>query len=189
MEKKIVYFDKPGKENTEETLRLAVERARELGIKHLVVASSYGDTALKAIEIAEGLEVVVVTYHTGFLKEGENTMPPEVEEKLREKGAKIVRQSHILSGLERSISRKLGGVSRTEAIAEALRSLFGHGMKVCVEITVMAADSGAIPIEEVVAVGGRSRGADTAVVIRPAHMNNFFDAEIKEIICMPRNKR
>ncbi len=51
MEKKIVYFDKPGKENTEETLRLAVERARELGIKHLVVASSYGDTALKAIEM------------------------------------------------------------------------------------------------------------------------------------------
>ena len=70
-----------------------------------------------------------------------------------------------------------------------LLSLFGHGLKVCVEITIMAADSGAIPIEEVVAVGGRSRGADTAVVIRPAHMNNFFDAEIKEIICMPRNKR
>ena len=90
------------------------------------------------------------------------------------KGVKIVRQSHILSGLERSISRKLGGVSRTEAIAEALRSLFGHGLKVCVEITIMAADSGAIPIEEVVAVGGRSIGADTAVVVRPAHMNNFL---------------
>lgn len=189
MEKKIVYFDTPGKQNTETTLRLAVERARELGIRYLVVASSYGETALKAAEIAEGLQLVVVTYHTGFIEEGKNTMPAEVEEELRRRGAKIVRQSHILSGLERSISRKLGGVSRTEAIAEALRSLFGHGMKVCVEITIMAADSGAIPIEEVVAVGGRSRGADTAVVIRPAHMNNFFDAEIKEIICMPRNKR
>ena len=189
MEKKIVYFDRPGKENTEETLRLAVERARELNIKYLVVASSYGDTALKALEMAKDLQVVVVTYHTGFIKEGENTMPPEVEEELRRRGARIVRQSHILSGLERSISRKLGGTSRTEAIAEALRSLFGHGLKVCVEITIMAADSGAIPIEEVVAVGGKSRGADTAVVIRPAHMNNFFDAEIKEIICMPRNKR
>lgn len=189
MEKKIFYFARPGKENTDQTLRLAIERAKELGIEHLVVASSYGDTALKAIEMADGMQVVVVTYHTGFIKEGENTMPSDVEEELRRRGVKIVRQSHILSGLERSISRKLGGVSRTEAIAEALRSLFGHGLKVCVEITVMAADSGAIPIKEVVAVGGKSRGADTAVVIRPAHMNNFFDMEIKEIICMPRNKR
>lgn len=53
----------------------------------------------------------------------------------------------------------------------------------------MATDSGAIPITEVVSIGGRARGADTAVVIRPAHMNNFFDAQIKEIICMPREKR
>jgi len=188
--KRIVYFEKPGRENTEQTLKFAIERARELGIKYIVVASSYGDTARKAVEmIDEGMQLVVVTYHTGFLKEGENTMPPEVEEELKRKGARVVRQSHILSGLERSISRKLGGVSRTEAIAEALRSLFGHGLKVCVEIAVMAADSGAIPIEEIVAVGGRSRGADTAVVIRPAHMNNFFDMEVREIICMPRLKR
>ncbi|WP_456468491.1 pyruvate kinase alpha/beta domain-containing protein [Archaeoglobus sp.] len=188
--KRIVYFEKPGRENTEQTLKFAIERARELGIKYIVVASSYGDTARKAVEmIDEGMQLVVVTYHTGFLKEGENTMPPEVEEELKRKGARVVRQSHILSGLERSISRKIGGVSRTEAIAEALRSLFGHGLKVCVEIAVMAADSGAIPIEEIVAVGGRSRGADTAVVIRPAHMNNFFDMEVREIICMPRLKR
>ncbi len=188
--KRIVYFEKPGRENTEQTLKFAIEGARELGIKYIVVASSYGDTARKAVEmIDEGMQLVVVTYHTGFLKEGENTMPPEVEEELKRKGARVVRQSHILSGLERSISRKIGGVSRTEAIAEALRSLFGHGLKVCVEIAVMAADSGAIPIEEIVAVGGRSRGADTAVVIRPAHMNNFFDMEVREIICMPRLKR
>lgn len=187
---KIVYFDRPGRENTDVTLKLAVERAKELGIKHIVVASSYGDTALKAAELIDAdMQLVVVTYHTGFIREGENTMPSEVEEELKRRGAIIVRQSHILSGVERSISRKLGGVSRTETIAEALRSLFGHGMKVCIEITVMAADSGAIPIEEVVAVGGRSRGADTAIVVRPAHMNNFFDMEVREIICMPRFKR
>lgn len=185
----IVYFEKPGKQNTDETLRLAVERAKQLGIKYLVVASSTGETAKKALEIAKDVNLVVVTYHTGFVGVGKNSMDESVEEFLKQNGVKIVRQSHILSGLERSISRKLGGVSRTEAIAEALRSLFGHGLKVCVEITIMAADSGAIPIEEVVAVGGRSRGADTAVVITPAHMNNFFDMQIKEIICMPREKR
>lgn len=190
IEKKIVYFEKPGAQNTEATLSLAFERAKELGVTHVVLASSYGETAKKALNyLDDKVKLVVVTYHTGFFEEGKNTMPQDVEEFLRSKGVTIVRQSHILSGIERSISRKLGGVSRVEAIAEALRSLFGHGLKVCVEITIMAADSGAIPMTEVIAIGGRSRGADTAVVIRPAHMNNFFDAQIKEIICMPREKR
>lgn len=190
IEKKIVYFDKPGEQNTEATISLAFERAKELGIDHIVLASSYGETAKKALKYLDGkIKLVVVTYHTGFVEEGKNTMPKDVEELLKSKGVVIVRQSHVLSGIERSISRKLGGVSRVEAIAEALRSLFGHGLKVCVEIAVMAADSGAIPITEIVAIGGRARGADTAVVLRPAHMNNFFDMQIKEIICMPREKR
>ncbi|WP_456327598.1 pyruvate kinase alpha/beta domain-containing protein [Archaeoglobus sp.] len=191
IERKIVYFDKPGYMNTEATLKLAVERCEELGIRYLVVASSSGETGMKAYELVKDKDInlVVVTYHTGFYEEGVNSMKPEIEEFLRNNGVRIVRQSHILSGLERSFTRKFGGLSRTEAVAEALRALFGHGLKVCVEITIMAADSGAIPIEEVVAVGGRSRGADTAVVIRPAHMNNFFDMQIKEIICMPREKR
>lgn len=189
-EKKIWYFEKPGVENTEATLKLAFERAKELGIKYVVVASSYGETAKKALKYLSGdMKLVVVTYHTGFMEEGKNTMDPETEEFLRKNGAVIVRQSHVLSGIERSITRKFGGISRVEVIAETLRALFGHGLKVCVEIAVMAADSGAIPITEVVAIGGKTRGADTAVVIRPAHMNNFFDAQIKEIICMPREKR
>ncbi len=193
MESAIWYFERPGMQNTEKTIQLAVERATELELNYIVVASSTGKTAMKTLEEIESknrkLQLVVVTYHRGFLREGEDSMGPEIERELLENGVKVVRQSHILSGLERSISRKLGGVSRTEAIAEALRSLFGHGLKVCVEIAVMAADSGAIPIEEVISIGGRSRGADTAVVIRPAHMNNFFDMQIREIICIPREKR
>ncbi len=193
MMEEIYYFEKPGKQNTEKTLELAVERALKRGLKHLVVASSTGETAKKALEVLEKkkaeINLVCVTYHTGFYKEGENSMSQDVEEFLRSKGVKIVRQSHALSGVERSFTRKFGGVSRVEAVAEALRSLFGHGMKVCVEIAIMAADSGAIPIEEVVCVGGRGRGADTAAVIRPAHMNNFFDMEVREIICMPRFKK
>lgn len=191
MEEKIVYFEKPGKENTDATVKLAIDRAVERGIKYVVFASSTGYTAKKMLEYSKGkdLNLVCVTYHTGFYEEGKNSMDEETERYLKENGVAVVRQSHILSGLERSISRKLGGASRTEAIAEALRSLFGHGMKVCVEIAIMAADSGAIPIEEVVAVGGRGRGADTAVILRPAHMNSFFNMEIREIICLPRLKR
>jgi|Deesub1362A_J573_1020465.scaffolds.fasta_scaffold00498_20 hypothetical protein len=190
---KIVYFDSPGRENTESTLKLAFERAKELGINYIVIASSRGETATRALEMMDKLGIkinlVVVTYHTGFYEEGQNSMPSEIENYLKENGVKIVRQTHTLSGVERSISRRFGGLSHVEVIAEALRSLFGHGLKVCVEISIMAADSGAIPIEEVIAIGGRSRGGDTAVVLRAAHMNNFFDMQIKEIICIPREKR
>jgi hypothetical protein len=71
-------------------------------------------------------------------------------------------------------------------MAQTLRML-GQGLKVCVEIATMALDAGLIPYgEEVVAVAGSSTGADTAVVIVPAHSNRFFDTKVKEIICKPR---
>ena len=34
--------------------------------------------------------------------------------------------------------------------------------------------------------GGSGRGADAALVLKPAHQNNFFDMRIREIICKPR---
>jgi len=55
----IVYFASPGAENTVETLRLA--GAEELGIKKTVVATTIGDTGVKAAEEFENYKVVVVT--------------------------------------------------------------------------------------------------------------------------------
>ena len=48
LEKKIVYFEKAGKVNTEQTLKLAKERAKELGIKNTRLLSDFwphGDIA------------------------------------------------------------------------------------------------------------------------------------------------
>jgi hypothetical protein len=51
----------------------------------------------------------------------------------------------------------------------------------------MAADSGLIRTDEdIIAVAGSGRGADTAVVMKPAHTHDFFDLRIKEILCKPR---
>jgi hypothetical protein len=50
----------------------------------------------------------------------------------------------------------------------------------------MAADSGMIPMTgDVISIAGSGRGADTAVVIKPAHLNDMFDLYVKEIICKP----
>ena len=42
MEERTVYFEKKGKQNTKTTLRLARDRAGELGIEQIVLASIRG---------------------------------------------------------------------------------------------------------------------------------------------------
>ena len=98
--------------------------------------------------------------------------------------------SHVLSGVERSITKKFGGVSRVEIIAATLRQFGCEGIKVAVEISVMAADAGLIPTDrEVIAIGGTRAGADAAIVLKAAHMNNYFDLEIREIIAKARQRK
>ena len=72
-------FAKPGKENTEQTLKLAFNRGKELGLNEVVVASSKGDTAYKALEIFDGFQITIVTYHSGFKEPFKNEMPDDVK--------------------------------------------------------------------------------------------------------------
>ncbi|MCS7125837.1 MAG: hypothetical protein NZ929_02875 [Aigarchaeota archaeon] len=182
------YFENPGMDNTEETLNLAYRRASELEIKDIVVASTTGETGVRACQIFKGFNIVIVRHHTGFKKPGQQEMKKEYEEEILRLGGKILTASHALSGIERGVRNKLGTIGMLTIISETLR-LFGEGVKVCVEITVMAADAGLIPVDrEVIAIAGTSRGADTALVIKPSHSNDFFNLVIKEIIVKPREK-
>jgi len=126
---------------------------------------------------------------SGFTRPGEWEFSSQTAIILRKKGVKIVTGTHALSGLERALSRsnRVGGGSRTEAIAEALRRIVAVGLKVAVECVLIAADQGVIGVEdEVIAVGGTASGADTVCVIRPAHTASFFDLQVREIVAMPR---
>lgn len=185
-EKKIVYFDKMGKSNTEDTLRLAKERFDELGLKKIIIATSFGDTAVKALNYFKGEEIVVINSMYGLREPGKESMKPENRQKLEETGAKIINTTHVLAGIDRSINRKYGGISFTQLMAELFKML-GEGFKVCTEIAVMAADCGGVPVDdEIMTIAGTSRGCDTAVVLVPAHSNDFFKLQFKEIVCLPR---
>ena len=192
-QKNIWYFEKPGEANTADAARFAIERAKELRLSTVIVASTSGSTAeifFQAMK-GSGLNLVVVTHVMGFAKPGEWEFSAGIAERLRGQGVKIVTGTHALSGLERAISRspKLGGGSRSEAIAESLRRTVAVGLKVAVECVLIAADQGAIGIsDEVIAVGGTATGADTVCVIKPAHTSNFFDLQVREIVAMPRNR-
>jgi hypothetical protein len=192
-QKKIWYFDRPGESNTQDALNIAVERAEELGIRIIVVASTSGQTARIAAERLKGtgISLVVVTHAVGFSGPGVFEFDTALAEALRSEGVRIVTGTHVLSGLERafSASPKVGGGSRSEAVAEALRRVIAVGLKVAVECVLIAADQGAIPVsEEVIALGGTGSGADCVCVIRPSHTNRFFDLQVREIVAMPRDR-
>lgn len=186
VEKTILYFEEAGEKNTEETFGAAKKRAEELGIGDIVVASTRGNTGLKAVEAFKGYNLVVVTHSAGFREPGKQEMGEEAMEKIRAGGGRILTTSHAFGGVGRAIRRKFDTLGPAELVSAVLR-LLGQGMKVCVECTTMAADAGLIPMDrDIIAIGGSGRGADTAVVIRPAHLSDLFDLYVREIIAKPR---
>jgi len=184
---KIIYFEKPGRENTEDTLKLAVEAARANGITNLVVASTDGDTAKMLADAIDhkGITVTVVTHAYGQKEPNCNPMPMELRRYLMGRGFQLCTAAHVLSGAERSLSNTFRGVYPVEIIAHSLRML-GQGTKVCVEICAMAADAGHVRTgEPVVAVGGTGHGADTAMILRPQVSCHILKTKIDRIICKP----
>jgi hypothetical protein len=209
MENTIYYFKTAGPENTNDLLKLAKKRVLERGITQVVVASLSGETGVRTAEVFKdtNVNVIVVPHQTGLRGPGVQELTEENRRRLEELGAKIVICTHAFGGISRSVavraSRKPGESpapppSRPayippigDLVARVLR-LFCQGMKVCVEITMMAADAGAIAMDRnVVAIGGTIRGADTAILLKPAHSFNLFNIEaqthidIHEIIAKP----
>jgi len=180
-----VYFDKPGKPNTERTLQIACARAEELSIGTILVATSTGATGVRAGQVFEGYNVVAVTQSHGFSEPDTTALLPEHRAAMEEAGVTVHTCGHAFAGISRAVRKKLGTYEVAEIVAFTLR-IFGEGMKVAAEIACMAADAGLARTDElVVAIGGTGRGADTAVVLRPTNTERFFDMEIEEILCMP----
>ena len=170
-------------EITDKTISLAIERAKELDITKIVVASCGGSTARKLI--GSGLEIICVTHQIGFVKPNEDEMLEKVRNELIGKGVKILTTTHLMGGIDRALRIQFGGVFPSEIVSTALR-MFGQGLKVGVEVTVMAADAGLVKQEEdTIAIGGTGKGADTAIVVCPYHSQHFFKTKIREIIYKP----
>lgn len=185
MELKTVHFDRPGKENTEAVLRIAKQRAEELGIKTILVASTRGETAVRAVAVLQGLRVICVSHSHGFREPNFQEFTAESRQIVESKGGIVLTSTHIFAGISRAVRNKFQTYVIGDIIANALR-IFGEGMKVVVEIAMMAADAGLVRTDEdVIAIAGTGKGADTAVVLTPVNSQNFFDLRVKEILCKP----
>lgn len=186
-EGKIFYFEKKGNLNTERTLEIALACCEEKGLRKIVVASSTGKTALLLRDKAKSsIEVIGVTYSAGSKYREEVEEFNRNRETIIQKGIRVVRGLHALSATERSFENKYkSGLLPLNIVADTLR-MFSQGMKVCVEVAVMAAEAGFVtPDEEIVVVGGSGTGADTAVIMKPAYAASMFETKFKAVLCMP----
>jgi hypothetical protein len=185
MERTIVYFEKTGPGNTAETLRLARARAGELGIRHLLVASTHGSTALRAAEIfaGSGVEVIAVSICAAFEDLGW-TMSAVERWKLEARGVRVLTSAHALGD---GIAEGFNGENTVGSVVANTLRFFSQGMKVAVEISLMAAEAGLVPAgTELISVAGTNDGADTAIVVAPSFARKVKEVGIREILCKPR---
>ena len=184
MEKSILYFEKPGKANTDGTLTIARSRAEQLGIRQIVVASTHGYTARRVKDIFEGLnvEITAVSINASFDDEGW-TMSETEGDALRRMGIQVLTSTHTLGD---DVNAAFGDPAPNVIVRETLYT-FCQGMKVAVEIALMAADAGLLNMtQEVISIAGTDRGADTALVLYPAYSRQFKKLRVREILAKPR---
>ncbi|MFC2047945.1 pyruvate kinase alpha/beta domain-containing protein [Chloroflexota bacterium] len=185
MEGKTVYFANTGPENTEEVFRITKLRAKELSIKTIVVASTTGSTAARAADVFDRMKVIAVTHATGWKEPDVQEFTEENKQKVESNGGIVLTATHVFSGVSGAMRKKFNMYLLGDIIANTLR-LFGQGMKVVCEIAMMAVDAGLVRTDEdIIAIAGSNKGADMAVVLRPANSRDFFDLRVKEILCKP----
>lgn len=182
MEKKIVYFEDGGPENTLEAFRLVREWSSSLKIKKIVLASTTGSTAAKAMDFfrQDGIKLIVVPHQWDFHRE-RNAFPEPLTRELQREGHAV----HFGTMLFHTDG--LYGSNSATTMANLLRC-FCQGVKVCFEIVLMATDAGLLDTgEKVIAIAGTASGSDTALVMQAASSQHLKRLRVNEIICKPLN--
>lgn len=189
--REVYYFETFGEQNTDQTIEAARKAALGLNLKSIVVASASGVTGVKTAEVFKGtgMKVVVVTEYAGMAEFKE-----ENRRKLRELDAEVITSTHSFLTPAESISKLYSGYCSENTIIKNVLRRFSQGVKVAAEIVMMATDVGAVsPGEDVVSIAGTGRGADTAIIVKSCHSDDFFHKEkgieFREIIAMPRKKK
>lgn len=179
MQRAITYFETPGKENTDDTLHLAKECLESEHIRRVILASTTGSTARKAMELFKDtdVELIVIPHQYGFDKP-ENKFDRDLIPELEEAGHRVFWSTMLFH------TDGFYGNGAPSAMANILRC-FCQGMKVCFEMAFMATDGGCVEDgEEVIVVAGTGRGSDTAIRATAATTQNMGKFNVHEILCM-----
>ncbi len=180
------YFHKPGRTNTKGVLEAVSRRARELSIGRVLIATVSGRTAFEALKILDkDIKIIAVSHVTGYAKPDIQELDEKDRRELESQGVKVLTGQHAFGGVGRGVRNKLDTYQVDEIMAHTLR-VFGQGVKVAIEVTLMAADAGLVRTDEdVISLGGSAQGVDAALLLKPANSARFFDLKVREVICKP----
>jgi len=177
-----VYFEKPGKHNTEKVVEAVLKRLAEGDLNTIVIASTTGYTALEfsqALQGQEGITLISVG-ETPLIREWGTEWPvlkPETRQDLERRGVIVADRIPYLMHSSVLDYSQWKAPSAEELLRETLYA-FGQGLKVAVEVVLIAVACGFLePFQDVIAVGGTSRGADTAIVVRATYPNHVFSQD------------
>lgn len=199
VKREVYYFEEPGKQNTEHVLEAVAKRVAEGGISKVVVASTSGETALAFARALPGKAEIICVSEAPFRREWDEAWPcldEKNREALEKLGATVITNvPYVFHDSIVEVARWGAGASAERLVKETLYC-FGQGLKVAVEVALIAVSCGFLPpFQDVIAVGGSGRGADTAIVMRATYPACMFDKdpakrlEVREIVAMPLAKK
>jgi hypothetical protein len=190
MDVQVKYFQKAG-DHAREVLDHVQSIVDARGIKDIIVASTRGETGVLASDRFDlkKYNLVVVAHSQGFAAKNQQEFRDEHKQTIIARGGKVLVGTHAFSGVETGLSKKLAPgnlIFPVEIFARIVRLVMCDGIKVCLEIALMAADAGLVQIDtDVLCIAGTGKSADTACIIRPAYSRDFTELRLKQIICKP----
>ena len=187
MQRLVEYFEKPGAQNTSTCLDILSKLVQDEGYKDVVVASTRGNTGVAVARILAGQKVnlVVIGHSVGFSGPNQDEFSEDCHQEIVKLGAKV-KGTILTHSIETALAKEFSGVYPTLLVANTLRRL-GHGIKVCCEIVMEAADAGLVAEgKEVVAMAGTAKGADTIAIVRSAASKRFLELFVSQIVAKPR---
>jgi hypothetical protein len=170
-------FDEPGSKNTESVIQAVSQKIEERGIRTIIIASSTGKTAIQfAKALKNKAKLVAVSW---------KKIRPENIQELKTLGVIICSHENYLPLHENG----------KDLIRNTFYT-FGQGIKVCVEVVLIAVDKGVVSAgQDVIGVGGTGGGSDSAAVIKATSTVDMLGPdiqkrlEIREILAMPQKKK
>jgi uncharacterized protein len=185
-----MLFERPGNQNTDDCIKAVAGHVNDSGMKHVVVASTSGKTAMAFHKGLKGFgaNLVIVTHSVGFKEPGHDEFDSETRRQLTKARVPIHTGTILTHSLEKSIMDSFRGIYPGYLIANTLRR-FGEGSKVALEIVMEACDAGLVPEDaEVLGVGGTYRGSDTVLLVRAKPSKRFLEMDVLEILARPRGR-
>jgi hypothetical protein len=198
MERRVLYFPDYGEQNTPAVIDCVSRRLDEGDISTVVVASSTGKTALafaEALGGRAGLRLIAVGNPPGSAFD---RITPQNRQALQAKGVVVVDYAPYACASLNSDSHKnlYGALDLLAVAADLWRMMGGQGLKVAMEVGMMATNVAVLAAgEKVIAVGGTGTGADTAIVMKTAYSVDLFSEDptrrpdLLEFLCTPLTKK